>query len=485
MDMDASSLTMMLPTIMMFMNRSESSWISIMMMIVFILNQPLVKTMLPALKKYIFGDKVNRSVVLTQIHTRTKSDFDTDTSLYYNAVMELMIKVIIKEPTVPFEVIMDDPPSLLLLDESTSICIEGTLNIFARQEISEEVSKDLGRTVKTSKLIMTSSSGIRVIHEFLKRLQRDYDNNEEYDPDQQLMVFSGRLRDGELSFQGLPFTCTKNFDSMFFEEKADLVARVDAFQKECLDPTFGHRRRLGIPLTMGMLFHGQPGTGKTSVIKSIANHTRRHIVVVPMHLINNHEQLKSIFGPSIGRKHIPMNRRLYVFEEIDCSSWRNILKARNEDDDDWGTGPVTNMSPINLSSFSNNGGTDVDSFIKQQFMKTTQQLTLGNILDTIDGMVEMPGRIIIMTSNHPKLLDPALVRHGRIDCTIDFKPMSKNNVLDMYMHWFGKPLPHEFAQKLRDFKFTQAEIGNLFSSWNYDEIHAKLSSVSSHEIQSD
>jgi ATPase family associated with various cellular activities (AAA) len=468
MEMDASTLSMMLPTIMMFMNKVDSSWISILMLIVFIMTQPIVQTALPALKKYLLGDKVTRSVVLTYTTTHTKSDTETDTSMYYNAVMDLMIKKIVHEPKVPYELIMDDPPSLLILDESSLICIKS--NIFVRQEITEEINKDLGRTVKTSKLIVTSpNEGVLAIHEFLKKLEREYQSNEEYDPDQQLMVFSGRLRDGEISFQGTAFTSTKNFEGMFFEEKVDLLARIDAFQNECFDTTVGHRRRLGIPLTMGMLFHGQPGTGKTSVIKSIANRTRRHIVSVPMHLINNHEQLKGIFGPSIGRKHIPMNHRLYVFEEIDCSSWRNILKARNDDDDN----EPELQSPINLYQ----SGMDMDSFLKQQLVKT-QQLTLGNILDTIDGMIEMTGRIIIMTSNHPKRLDPALVRHGRIDYMIDFKPMSKQNVMDMYKHWFGKPLKHTYASNLDDFKFTQAEIGSLFSTWNFDVIHEKLSTGS-------
>ena len=33
----------------------------------------------------------------------------------------------------------------------------------------------------------------------------------------------------------------------------------------------------------------------------------------------------------------------------------------------------------------------------------------------LDGVVDSPGRILIMTSNHPEKLDPALIRPGRVD----------------------------------------------------------------------
>ncbi|CAE7244709.1 unnamed protein product [Symbiodinium pilosum] len=45
------------------------------------------------------------------------------------------------------------------------------------------------------------------------------------------------------------------------------------------------------------------------------------------------------------------------------------------------------------------------------------QLNLAGILNTLDGVVDTPGRLLVMTSNHPEKLDPALIRPGRIDKT--------------------------------------------------------------------
>lgn len=41
------------------------------------------------------------------------------------------------------------------------------------------------------------------------------------------------------------------------------------------------------------------------------------------------------------------------------------------------------------------------------------------LLNVLDGVVETPGRIVIMTTNHPETLDPALIRPGRIDKRIN------------------------------------------------------------------
>ena len=76
----------------------------------------------------------------------------------------------------------------------------------------------------------------------------------------------------------------------------------------------------------------------------------------------------------------------------------------------------------------------------------------------------MPGRMIIFTSNYPKSIDASLLRHGRIDITIEFKKLSKKNVQDMYQLWFSKPIPQDIYDKMKDRIFTQANIGNLFST---------------------
>ena len=43
------------------------------------------------------------------------------------------------------------------------------------------------------------------------------------------------------------------------------------------------------------------------------------------------------------------------------------------------------------------------------------KLNLSGILNVLDGVVDCPNRIVVMTSNHPEKLDPALIRPGRVN----------------------------------------------------------------------
>jgi hypothetical protein len=83
----------------------------------------------------------------------------------------------------------------------------------------------------------------------------------------------------------------------------------------------------GIPHTLGFLFHGPPGTGKTSTIKAIAKEGRRHIINIQLNEIKTKAQLQHLFfhdeihvynGANTEKYIIPVSERLYVIEDIDA-----------------------------------------------------------------------------------------------------------------------------------------------------------------------
>ena len=101
-------------------------------------------------------------------------------------------------------------------------------------------------------------------------------------------------------------------------------------------------------------------------------------------------------------------------------------------------------------------------------------ISLGDLLELFDGLVETPGRVVIMTTNHPELLDPALLRPGRLDMVIEFKKLTKENVSNYYKTWFGVDIPQEVYVNMKDRSFSQADIGNMFTGGDFEKIHKVL-----------
>ena len=97
---------------------------------------------------------------------------------------------------------------------------------------------------------------------------------------------------------------------------------------------------------------------------------------------------------------VPLDKRIYVFEDIDAEC--DIIHQRKE------------IVHENLS-------------IKEQHMKTkldelnSKKLTLAGILNALDGVIEIIGSVVIITTNHPEKLDAALIRPGRITMNIEMK----------------------------------------------------------------
>jgi len=84
------------------------------------------------------------------------------------------------------------------------------------------------------------------------------------------------------------------------------------------------------------------------------------------------------------------------------------------------------------------------------------KLNLSGLLNVLDGVVDTPERIVVMTTNYPEILDPALIRPGRIDQKLLLGYMKSPNVVDMINHYFqltkdgGDGLCEEYVSRVRD-----------------------------------
>merc|ERR1712167_403224 len=79
-------------------------------------------------------------------------------------------------------------------------------------------------------------------------------------------------------------------------------------------------------------------------------------------------------------------------------------------------------------------------------------------------MGDSPNRIVIMTTNHPEKLDPALIRPGRINKQILMGYLQPEDALMMVEHYFGETSKVQRARFYKEFMpnvFTPAQVEQL------------------------
>ena len=251
------------------------------------------------------------------------------------------------------------------------------------------------------------------------------------------------------------FSTNRTLENIFHERQDEVRHRVNFFltRKDWYD-------KRGIPHTLGLLLHGTPGTGKTSTIKAIANEAHRHIININLGAVRTKKQLKKLFYDdrievcenmentnSVTEYIIPINKRIYVIEDIDVIDSDLVLKRAAK----------TNTS-ILLDGTPVQKGLPVTD---ERNPDNTSDLDLSTILNIIDGTLETPGRILIITSNYPEKLDEALIRPGRIDMLIEYKRCNRQILTDMYRSFFDINPDPMLVSKIPEYIWTPAEVGQL------------------------
>ncbi len=247
---------------------------------------------------------------------------------------------------------------------------------------------------------------------------------------------------------------TKQFSNLFLPEKNELVELIDEFTKHK-----GQFAVKGQPHKLGILLYGPPGTGKTSFMKALANHTNRNLIYVNLSLVRTTAELHRIItrvqiqmrGCTENMKH---DKCIFVLEDIDCAGGDIVIK-REHRDEKADPGPQQDMMGEMQQMIANSiamahvmNDKDKKSKVRPKDLSSfsSNPLDLGGILNVFDGLVETPGRIIIVTTNRPEQLDEAFIRPGRIDKIIHVGYMATQQASEMIRHYF----PEEEEARVRE-----------------------------------
>ena len=229
---------------------------------------------------------------------------------------------------------------------------------------------------------------------------------------------------GPVKYKRYPLSDAKTFGSGFFHpDKESLLALVDNFTNKTGKFAIG-----GFPHKLGLLLHGPPGTGKTSLIKALAQYTGRHIISIPLNSIATNQQLMDIMFDrqyDVAGQHLPVrlpfSKIIFVMEDVDAAC--GVVNKR------------TSSSSEEVSSTSAFPGPALPGDDK---LESKDKLNLAGLLNVLDGVLDSPERIVIMTTNHPEKLDPALIRPGRINKKLYLSYLKPRQALQMVEHYFGK-----------------------------------------------
>lgn len=148
---------------------------------------------------------------------------------------------------------------------------------------------------------------------------------------------------------------------------------------------------LAIPWHRGYMFHGPPGTGKTSLVKALASEFRLDLWYVSLSDLTAEASLMGLLS-EVGP------RSMLLLEDIDT-----VAITHDRD---------TQQGKISMSS----------------------------LLNALDGVATPHGLITVMTTNHFDKLDPALTRAGRMDVVEELTHATPAVVTALFAHYFDTRL---------------------------------------------
>ncbi|KAG8659950.1 AAA-ATPase At2g18193 [Manihot esculenta] len=271
---------------------------------------------------------------------------------------------------------------------------------FAKQENDDRAKKDRFLNKGHFEIIFEDQYREKIFHDYLTHI---LNTSKALTQGEKVLKLHTRSRG---CWNSIDFRHPATFDAlaMDYQLKQSIIDDLERFlaRKEFY-------KRIGKAWKRGYLLYGPPGTGKSSLIAAMANYLKYDVFDLELaNILSDADLRKAMLD--IDRKSIT------VIEDIDCKGGVHKRSTSSDDSDD----------DCNL----------------------VKQFSLSGLLNCIDGLWSSCGeeRIIVFTTNHKEVLDPALLRPGRMDMHIHMSYCTTQGFSVLVSNYLGIQEHHLFEE---------------------------------------
>jgi len=347
--------------------------------------------------------------------------------------------------------IVDQPMYFELSDD-----IYGTIESYKSSSDHSSDEKKVSNVTREEYTIELWSVKYSCSHllKFIENVTNEYEREKKRQADKSRYIFryDGRAKDSSdtdsIHWKVCEFTSKRTLDNVFFEEKEHVVTALKRFTEER-----ELYERIGKPWQLGILLEGEPGCGKTSFITALANYFGRSIKDCQFNRMKTVQDLEEcIYCVSYDNKNMSMDKVIMVAEDFDCMTdiaksrklieresqerMRRVEARRRNIDDHISSIQSDDAKAILCAIQEGSDGSVIEAMSAPLPSTDVNRITLSSLLNMLDGIHSLTGRIIVFSTNHPETLDEAFLRPGRIDLRIRFGRPSKKIIFDMMSHWY-------------------------------------------------